>query len=180
MRALVFYSTLVLWVALQSGCGYRALYGSSSSEQLSVQVGQVLVPEVLAAQAAASGARAELSAAGRFSQGSQGREGRRLVIDVLRVDEASRGIHMQPGSSQPSAAGMSVAVTVRGRVFSVGAQEPDVDTGDVRRTVQLAGDSDPRADSAAYDQAVRDAAERAGRATARAAIGIPEPADEVP
>ncbi|HEY0469875.1 MAG TPA: hypothetical protein VGC79_37070, partial [Polyangiaceae bacterium] len=53
-----------LWVALLSGCGYRSVYGQAGTEQLSVQVGQVLIPEPIAAQAAASGVRSELAAAG--------------------------------------------------------------------------------------------------------------------
>jgi hypothetical protein len=44
----------------------------------------------------------------------------------------------------------------------------------------LTGDADPRVDSAVYDQAIRAAAERAGRAAARVAMGIPEPNDEAP
>ena len=140
-----------------------------------MQVGQVLVPETLAVQAAASGARAELASAGALAS-AEGYP--RLVLDVLRIDELSRGIHVQDG--QPRAGGMSVAVTVRGRVFRADGQEPALDSGDVRRAVQVAGDADPRADGAAYDEAVRAAAERAGRAAARFALGIPEAADEAP
>ncbi len=167
-----------LCVLLAAGCGYHSVYAVNEAERLTVQVGQVLVPEALAAQAAASGARSELAASGRLASG--GTSAPRLVIDVLRVDEASRGIHVQEGTAQPVAGGMSVAVTVRGRVFQGDAPEPSTDTGDVRRSVQLSGDADPRADGAAYDVALRSAAERAGRAAARAALGIPEPSDETP
>jgi hypothetical protein len=160
---------------LAAGCGYRSLYGQSGAEPLSVQVGQVLIPEPLAAQAAASGVRSELASAGKLASGTQFP---RLVLDVLRVDELSRGIHVQDG--QPHAAGMSIALTVRGRVFQAENEEPRLDTGDLRRSVQLSGDSDPRADSAAYDAALRSAAEHAGRAVARIALGIPEPNDEPP
>jgi len=160
---------------LAAGCGYHSLYGQSGTEPLSVQVGQVLIPEPMAAQAAASGVRAELAAAGKLASGTQFP---RLVLDVLRVDELSRGIHVQDG--QPHAAGMSIALTVRGRVFQAENQEPRLDTGDLRRSVQLSGDSDPRADSAAYDTALRSAAEHAGRAVARIALGIPEPNEEAP
>lgn len=160
-------------MALLSGCGYRSVYGQSARERFSVHVGQVLIPEPLAAQSAASGARSELAAAGLLASGAQYP---RLVIDVLRVDELSRGIHVQAG--QPRAAGMSIALTVRGRIFRAENQEPTLDTGDLRRAVQLSGDADPRADSAAYDTALRSAAERAGRAIARVALGIPEPNDE--
>lgn len=164
-----------LWAALLSGCGYQSVYGRAGSEHLSVQVGQVLIPEPLAAQAAASGVRSELAAAGLLANGTQFP---RLVLDVLRVDELSRGIHVQSG--QPHAAGMSIALTVRGRVFQAENQEARLDTGDIRRSVQLTGDADPRADSAAYDVALRSAAERAGRAVARSALGIPEPNDDPP
>ena len=75
---------------------------------------------------------------------------------------------------------MGIAVVVRARVFDEDSQEPALDTGDVRRAAQETGDPDPHADSAAYDVALRSAAERAGRAAARAALGIPEPVDETP
>ncbi len=164
-----------LWAVLTSGCGYGAVYAPAPGQHLSVSVGQALVPEPLAVQAVASGARSELAAAGQLGRDA---EFPRLVIDVLRVDEGSRGIHVQAG--QPAAAGMSIAVVVRARVFTGDNQDPTIDTGDLRRAVQLTGDADPRADSAAYDVALRGAAERAGRAAARAAIGLPEPADETP
>jgi hypothetical protein len=83
-------------------------------------------------------------------------------------------------AGRPVAGGMSIAVVVRARVFDKESQEPALDTGDVRRAVQETGDPDPHADSAAYDIALRSAAERAGRAAARAALGIPEPVDEAP
>lgn len=160
---------------LLGGCGYHSVYGRSGSERLSVQVGQVLIPEPLAVQAAASGVRSELAAAGLLASGA---EFPRLVLDVLRVDELSRGIHVESG--QPQAAGMSIALTVRGRVFQGDNQEPRLDTGDLRRSAQVSGDSDPRVDSAAYDTALRSAAEQAGRAVARIALGIPEPNDDPP
>jgi hypothetical protein len=134
-----------------------------------------MVPEPLAAQSAASGARAELAAAGLLGHDA---EFPRLVIDVLRVDEVSRAIHVEAGN--PVAGGMSIAVVLRARVFAGDSQEAMLDTGDVRRAVQETGDPDPRVDSAAFDGALRSAAERAGRAVARAALGIPEPGDEAP
>src|SRR5882724_9827447 len=156
-----------------SGCGYRAVYAQAKGPATSVAMGMILVPETGAAQAALSGARAELALAGRLSR-EAGLP--RLTIDLLRVDEVSRGIHVQSG--QPRASGMGVAVVVRGRIWSGPEQEPTLDTGDVRRAAQVSGDAEPRQDSAIYDQAVRSAAERAGRAAARIALGIPEPSDE--
>lgn len=168
-----------LWAALglgTNGCGYHAVYAPAGRSRMSVAMGQVLSPESVAAQAALSGARAELAAAGRLADGS---EFPRLVMDLLRVDEVSRGIHVQ--DARPRAGGMGVAVVVRGRVLSAAdEQQPALDTGDLRRAAQVAGDADPRLDGASYDAAVRAAAERAGRAAARAAIGIPEPSDEAP
>lgn len=157
------------------GCGYHAAYGRSPAERVSVQLGQVLIPGAMAAQAAANGARLELAAAGLLAAGTGFP---RLVIDVLRTDESSRGVYVQSG--QPRAAAMSIAVTVRARVFRADNSVPAVDTGDVRRAVQLAGDADPRLDRAAYDVALRQAAERGGRAVARAALGFPEASDEPP
>jgi hypothetical protein len=133
------------------------------------------VPGALAAQSAAAGARAELAASSSLAGST---EFPKLVIDVLRTDEVSRGIYVQSG--QAHAAGSSVAVTVRGRVFAANTPEPILDTGDVRRATQFSGDSEPRTDSAAYDIALRAAAERGGRAVARAVLGIPEASDEAP
>jgi len=160
---------------LLTSCGYRPVYGQPVSERLSVQFGHVLIPEPLAAQAAASGVRSELAAAGLLAGGATFP---RLVLDVLRVDELSRGIHVQDG--QPRASGTIIALTVRGRIFQAENQEARLDTGDLRRSVQVTGDTDARADSAAYDAALRSAAERAGRAVARIAMGIPEPNDDPP
>lgn len=157
------------------GCGYHPVYGDSAAAAIGVGAGQILVPDTVAAQAALSGARSELAAAGRLS-GAAGYP--RLVVDILRVDELSRGIHVQNGA--PAAGGMSIAVVVRARLLNAPEQEASADSGDVRRTAQLSGSADPRADSAARDSAARDAAERAGRAAARLVLGIPEPADESP
>jgi hypothetical protein len=168
---------VALRVAITStgaGCGYRAVY-AGAGQKMAVVAGEMLVPDVNAAQAALSGARAELAASGRLASGSAYP---RLAIDVLRVDEVSRGIHVQSG--QPVATGMGVAVVVRGRLQITAEQEPAVDTGDIRRSAELAGNADPRADSAVFAQAVRAAAERAGHAAARVAVGIPEPDDEGP
>jgi hypothetical protein len=159
----------------QGGCGYHPLYAQSQAPAISVAPGQVLIPNTNAVQAALSGARAELVAAGHVASGSGFP---RLTVDVLRVDEVSRAIHVQAG--QPLAAGMSLAVVVRARFQETAEQEPTVDTGDVRRAVQTSGDADPRVDGPLYDQALRSAAERAGRAAARIVLGVPEPNDESP
>jgi hypothetical protein len=173
--SLWFCAACNLWASLAVGCGYRPVYSLPASQRLSVQLGQILIAEPLAAQSAASGARAELAAAGLLGRDL---EFPRLVIDVLRVDELSRAIHVEAG--HPVAGGMSIALVIRARVFAADSQEPTLDTGDLRRAVQEAGDSDPHVDSAAYDVALRSAGERAGRAAARSALGIPEPADEAP
>jgi hypothetical protein len=174
-RSLCFCTTYGLCAVLAAGCGYHSVYAQPASQPLSVQLGQILIPEPLAAQSAASGARAELAAAGLLGHDS---EFPRLVIDVLRIDEVSRAIHVETG--HPVAGGMSIAVVIRARVFAADGQEATLDTGDVRRGVQDSGDPDPHVDSAARDIALRSAAERAGRAAARAALGIPEPDDEAP
>jgi len=173
--SLCFCVTSCLWAVTAAGCGYHPVYARPTDQRLSVELGQVLIPEPLAAQSAASGARAELAAAGLLGSGS---EFPRLVIDLLRVDEVSRAVHVEAG--RPVAGGTSIAVVARGRVFDRDSQDPSLDTGDVRRAVQEAGDADPHVDSIAYDEALRSAAERAGRAVARAALSIPEPLDEAP
>jgi hypothetical protein len=155
-------------------CGYRPVYGDLTVGKLSPEVGLVLVPDIVAAQAALSGARQELAADGRLDSGAYPR----LAIDILRVDERTRGIHVQSGA--PAGSGIDVAVVVRGRVTEAPAQEAAFDTGDVRREVPIASDVDPRAASAEFDQALRSAAEQAGRAVARMALGIPEPSGDAP
>jgi hypothetical protein len=79
----------------------------------------VLVPEPLVAQAAVTGARVELARAGRLSAGEAFP---RLALDILRVDEVSRAIHVQSGL--PIAGGMGVAVVVRGRGGGGGGGAP--------------------------------------------------------
>ncbi|HEY5372093.1 MAG TPA: hypothetical protein VIK01_00340, partial [Polyangiaceae bacterium] len=69
------------------------------------------------------------------------------MIDLLRVDEVARALHVEAG--RPVAGGTSIAVVARGRVFEKDRQDPTLDTGDVRRAVQEAGDADPRVDSVA-------------------------------
>ena len=157
------------------GCGYQPVYGRQSSQPITVVVGQVVVPEPIAVQAALSAARSALATAGLLMQGATFP---RLVIDVLRVDEGSRGVHVVAG--QPRAGAMSVAVTVRARMVGAEGLEAGWDSGDVRRAVQMTGNVDPAADSANYDLALRSAAERAGTAVTRAALGIPEASDETP
>jgi hypothetical protein len=174
-RSLCFCVSSCLWAVVAVGCGYHPVYAQPTGQHMSVELGQVLIPEPLAAQSAASGAKAELAAAGMLEHSA---DSRRLVIDVLRVDEVSRAIHVEAG--RPTAGGMGISVVVRARMFEKNSQEPAFDTGDVRRGAQAAGDQDPHVDSAAYDEALRSAAERAGRAVARAALGIPEPVDEAP
>jgi hypothetical protein len=107
-----------LWATLGLSCGYRSSYAHPPAARLSVQIGQLLVPGASAAQSAMSGARAELAASGLLAGGT---EFPRLVIDLLRTDEVSRGVYVRSG--QAYAAGMGVAVTVRGRVFV--ADKPD-------------------------------------------------------
>jgi hypothetical protein len=167
-----------LWLGLAheiAGCGYQPAYAPTAGPAISVGIGQTLVPDVSAAQAALGAARAELAASGRLSVTPSFP---RLMLDVLRVDEVSRGVHVESG--QPKASGMGVGVVVRGRLLDAPDQPPALDTGDVRRAVQLSAAGDPRTDSALHDEATRAAAERAGRAVARIALGIPEPADEAP
>jgi len=160
------------WV---QGCGYHAVYASAPADRLSVGLGQLLIPDTVAAQAALNGVRAEFAAAGRLADAAAYP---RVMVDVLRVDELSRAIHVE--GAAPRASGMSIGVTVRARLIEHPEQEPSSDSGDVRRAAVVTGYSDPRADRAAYELAVRAAAERAGKAAARILLGIPEPADESP
>ena len=169
--------TLVLIVL--SGCGYRAVYGTQRPEKrLAVIVGGQRVPSPGAVEAALSGARAELSAAGVLGSG----EGYpRLELDILRVDEVGIGIAATPAGTRrlPTARGSGVAVVVRGLVYDRPGI-PARDSGDVRRAEYVAAGESIHVDSRTYDAAVRSAARRAGRAVARRVLGIPEPADEVP
>jgi hypothetical protein len=173
MQRFFFRSLLFISCGLATGCGYHPAFSTVASERLGVVAGTVLVPDSGTLAAVIAGARSELERTGVLGPEATYP---RLEVDVLRVDEVSSGV--TAAGASPIARGMGVAVVGRGRVVREPGAAPESDTGDLRRTSFLAGDSDPRVDSTLYDAALRGAAERVGRDVAKAALGIPEPADE--
>jgi hypothetical protein len=169
----------LLVAALMLGaCGYRAVYSAERpTQRLSVRVGAPRSPDLAAAEAAVSGARAELSSAGVL-----GADGTfpRLDVEVLRVDEVGTGVAESPRHGNvPEARGSGVAVVVRGLVY----EQPGIvarDSGNVRRAEWVSSASGSADGAMTYDAAVRAASRRAGRAVARRVLGIPEPANEAP
>jgi len=156
-------------LALLPGCGYVPVYGSSSTKY-EVVAGQYGTASFEAVGETVSGMRAELGASGALGQG------RRVSVEVLRVDERSIGI--RPVGNAPLARGSEIVVVGRARVYdSSESTAPRWDTGDMSRAAQYAAGSSPEQDAAERNKAVREAARALGRAMARAVLGLPEPAE---
>lgn len=158
------------WV---SGCGYRSANTPSVEGRLSVVEAPFATPHPEAAAEAVFGAREALSSAGVLG----GAGFPRLVVEVVRVDELPAGI-VAPASGSPTGRGADVGVTARGWVEAREGDAPSHDTGDVRRVETVAQGSDSVAGSVFLGDAVQAAAREAGRAVARRAIGLAEPAIE--
>jgi hypothetical protein len=165
------FSVLPLCVA---SCGYRALY-ATDAPRLHVKLVRTLVPDAIASDEVASGAREELARAGAL-EGGDGWP--RVEIEVLRADETSEGVAFGP--SGPVARGTGVAVVARAWIAPAPDAPPAADTGDVRAEDSIAVDvrdsvpaADPRASTFHRADALRAAARRLGRSLARRVIGLP-------
>lgn len=161
-----------------AACGYRPAYGGAAPEQrLDVVAAPTHVPNAEALQATLAGVRAELSSAGSLRPGGGYP---RVVVELVRVDEASSGIAATPldGETIPLARGSAVAVVGRAWVEEDANAPPARDTGDVRRVVRYAASPDPRVEQQRHFDALRRAARDLGRALGRRVLGEPEPADE--
>jgi hypothetical protein len=157
-----------------SACGYRsAILAPSYTGRLAAVAAPFSTPHPEAAAAAMFGAREELSSAGLLG----GQTYPRLVIEIVRVDELPAGI-AAPGAGGPLGRGSDIGVTAHGWIEESAGAAPSHDTGDVRRVETVAQGSDAVAASVSADEAIRSAAREAGRAVARRAIGLVEPAVE--
>ena len=160
--------------ALSASCGYRpAAMVSAFDGRLSVAAAPFTTPYPEAAAEAMSGARDELSSAGVLGAGRFPR----LVVEVVRVDELPAGI-TAPRGQGPMARGSDVGVTARGWIEEREGVPPENDTGDVRRLETVLQGSDPVGAGTSALEAVHAAAREAGRAVARRALGLAEPAIE--
>lgn len=167
-------------LSLSGGCGYAPAYGGLNARvRLCVVAAPPKVADPGALQAALSGARAELSAAGALRAGTGFP---RMVVELVRIDELSSGVAVaaQPGpmGRLPLARGESVGVVGRAWVLAQPGASRSRDTGDVRRVAHASGEPDPRVDALAHDSSARAAARELGRALARRVLGEPEPTVE--
>ena len=167
---------LALW---PPGCGYRPLY-TAAAPRLHVKLVRTLVPDAIASDEVASGAREELARGGELEEGDGWP---RVEIEVLRADETSEGVAAQPNG--PAARASGVALVARAWVASGPDAPPQNDTGDMRAEETVAVDSrglapalDPRASGFHQADALRAAARRLGSHLVRRVLGLPAPSEE--
>jgi hypothetical protein len=161
-----------------AGCGYEPVYGGERpSQRLSVVAAAHRTPNLRAVQGVLSGVREELAREGLLAPG----EGYpRVVVEVLRVDEASAAVLADGAGdgARPRAGGSSVGVVARGWVLPKEGAQAIRDTGDVRRVRQLAAGRSPRTDARAFDELVSNVARETGSSIARRITGEAEPSLE--
>lgn len=158
---------------LVSSCGYRPVLGSTPpSERLSVVAAPGRVPNAEALAGVLSALKEELRAAGALKAGTGYP---RLVVEVMRVSETAGGLTSASGS-RPIARSVAIAVTARAWVKEgEGAERTALDTGDIRRTSQIAPADQAAVDAEGYLEAAFEAGRRTGVALARRVLGVPEP-----
>ena len=171
----------LLPIALGSliGCGYQPAYGGSRPEaRLTVSAAPARVPRADAVQAVLAGARRRLARAGVLAPGNAYP---RMVVEVLRIDEAASGVARAAdasGEALPLARGSRVAVLGRAWVVERAGATPSRDTGDMRRIEHHATEIDARLEAERHDDAVRAAGRKLGESLAGRILGEPEPAME--
>jgi hypothetical protein len=155
-------------------CGYRAVY-ATDAPRMHVTLVRSTIPDAVASDEVASGAREELAREGSLEAGDGWP---RMEIEVLRADEVSEGI--AAGSAGPVARGTNVALVARAWIAVAPDAPPQSDTGDVRAEETIAVDTssqteapDPRASAFHRADALRAAARRLGRRLARRVLGFP-------
>ena len=164
-------------LAAAPSCGYQPAYSADRGPgPLRVVAAQPKVARLDAVQATLAGARAELSRRGGLRPGSGYP---RMVVEVLRIDERSSGIAVDPLQPQadrvPLARGSSVGVLGRAWIEDAPGAPARRDTGDMRRVETYASQPDARLEAIRHDEAVRAAARQLGRALARRVLGQPTP-----
>jgi hypothetical protein len=163
----------LLLFASCSSCGYHALYAAAPASRLHVKVVRTLVPDAVASDEVAAGARDELARAGMLESGDGFP---RAEIEVLRADETSQGIQAVAGEAV--ARGTDVALVARAWVVQARGSTPEDDTGDLSAEEVIAVDEtngvrDPRASTFHATDGLRAAARRLGRKLARRLMGAP-------
>lgn len=141
--------------------------------------------------AAEAGARAELARAGQLASCSPRRDDpcTAMIVEILRVEEASEGIAIASQATPPRASpdapayplarGIRITVTGRARIRPSAALRDLRDTGDVRATeVVSQGSGDAVRAQADRDESVRLASRKLGERLARRLLGVPDPGDE--
>jgi hypothetical protein len=142
------------------------------------------VPDAVASDDVASGAREELAREGALEAGDGWP---RMEIEVLRADEASEGIAAGATGPQtgPVARATDVALVARAWIVVAPDAPPQSDTGDLRAEETVTVDTssqteapDPRASVFHRADALRAAARRLGRQLARRVLGFPAASEE--
>lgn len=152
---------------LLSGCGYRLVHGGEDRERLRPVLGRIAISDAVAADEVVAGARETLAREGALG----GPHDHRLVLEIVRIDEAADSISSQGGVA--SARGLTVSVLGRGLVQDGAGGAELRDTGDMRATVTIRTADSARADTFTHDDAVRAAARRLGQKLALRAMGEP-------
>jgi hypothetical protein len=160
------------------GCGYRAVYGGGNPERMHVKLVRTLVPDAIASDEVASGAREELARQGALEAGDGYP---RVEIEVLRADEASEGI--AAGANGPLARGTDVAIVGRAWLMRAPGGPQEGDSGDLRAEEVVTVDVtqralDPRASAFHHADALRAAARRLGAKLAHKVMGQPAASED--
>jgi hypothetical protein len=168
-RAIVNALLLASWPL--PSCGYHPVYATPPRERLGVKLMRTLLPDAVASEEVAAGAREELSRLGVLAAADAYP---RLEIEVLGADEQSQGI--QASAAGPVSRATDVGVVARGWIARAPQAEPEADTGDMREEDVLAVDMegsapDPRGNFFHRADALRAAARRLGTRIARKIAG---------
>lgn len=178
-RAVLVLLVVVLSSDALASCGYHAVY-ASDAPRLRLKLVRTLVPDAIASDEVATGARQELARAGMLEAGDGWP---RVEVEVLRAEDASEGV--AAGTNGPVARAAEVALVARAWIASAPDAQPESDTGDMRAAENVAVDEapgtgalDPRADAFHRADALRAAGRRLGRQLARRVLGFPAASDE--
>ncbi len=178
----------LVFALLPAGCGYHLVHAAADPlGPFAVASGPIHAPEAAVAAAAEEGARAELSRAGQLAGRGAPAE---IVVEVLRVEEASAGVALvtmgasppnpRSGLSSPDlplARGVRVTVTGRAKVVPAGGSAAERETDEVQASEVAAAAASVGAGVATRDEAGQRAARRLGEMLVRRLLGEPEPGE---
>jgi len=159
---------VLLAVALlaSTGCGYRPLYASTTSEPLAVTGVRAPFADASIEMELRAGARSELARAGRLRSGD---DWPRLVVEAIRVEEATDALARH--GSEPSARASRIRLVARAWI----ERDPDSiegDTGEVVAESTVAVEERAMAASWRETLASRAAARKLGEELARRVLGF--------